>query len=97
MMAMIRAEIVFRGHVQGVGFRYTATRIAERIDVCGWVRNETDGTVRLVVEASRELVDRLLESIDEELPGHIHARECVISAASGEFSGFRIIGAGSHR
>lgn len=96
-MAMIRAEIVFRGLVQGVGFRFTATRIAERLGVCGWVRNEPDGTVRLVVEATREEVDLLLESIDQELPGHVHARECTFSAASGEFSGFRIIGTESHR
>ena len=35
-------QVIFRGRVQGVGFRYTARRIAARYDVTGFVRNLPD-------------------------------------------------------
>jgi acylphosphatase len=35
----------FSGMVQGVGFRYTACRIAGRYDVTGYVKNLHDGSV----------------------------------------------------
>ena len=96
-MSRIRAEIVFHGHVQGVGFRWTAVRVAEGLDIDGWVRNEPDGTVRLLAEGLQEDVVHLVQGIDEALPGHVKDREYTISAASGEFSGFRIFRAESHR
>jgi len=40
---MIARHIIFRGNVQGVGFRFTAVRIAQRHGVAGWVRNLPDG------------------------------------------------------
>lgn len=40
------------GRVQGVGFRYSAQREAEKHQLNGWVKNEPDGSV--TVEASGE-------------------------------------------
>lgn len=48
------------GKVQGVGFRYSALRTAERFGVTGWVRNELDGTVEVFVEGSEDRVKRFL-------------------------------------
>ena len=42
-MSQARFEVVFYGHVQGVGFRMTAARCAEMLSLVGWVRNEPDG------------------------------------------------------
>ncbi len=44
---VLRAE----GDVQGVGFRWSARRIAERVHVHGIAENAFDGSVRLVLEA----------------------------------------------
>jgi len=33
------------GRVQGVGFRYSLVREARRMQLSGWVRNRTDGSV----------------------------------------------------
>ena len=48
------------GRVQGVGFRYSAMRAAERYGVCGWVRNEFDGTVEVFVEGEQQKVQNFL-------------------------------------
>ena len=47
-----RVELVVRGSVQGVGFRYFAWREAMALDLEGWVANERDGSVRCVVAGS---------------------------------------------
>ena len=41
----IREHIRFTGYVQGVGFRYRLSHLAQRYGVTGWVRNEYDGSV----------------------------------------------------
>ncbi len=40
-------EATIRGCVQGVGFRYHTQRFAKELGVTGWVRNQTDGSVRV--------------------------------------------------
>ena len=49
------------GQVQGVFFRETTRRAAERHRVAGWVRNAPDGTVEAVFEGDAEGVDRLVD------------------------------------
>ena len=41
----MRRRYLIGGRVQGVGFRYFAHRIAERLGLGGWVRNLPDGRV----------------------------------------------------
>jgi acylphosphatase len=52
---------VCRGRVQGVAFRASMQREAERLGVQGWVRNQPDGSVRFLAtgpaDAVRALVD----------------------------------------
>ncbi len=53
---MIRRTVFFSGHVQGVGFRYTARHVAGGFDVTGYVKNLADGRVEAVVEGEPEEV-----------------------------------------
>lgn len=65
-------RVLYEGRVQGVGFRYTARRIAAGFDVAGYVRNLADGRVELVASGDREEVEGYLEALREsELAGHI--------------------------
>ncbi len=56
MSATIVRRVVFRGRVQGVGFRNFVERQAERLAVEGWVRNCSDGSVEAVFAGSGEQV-----------------------------------------
>lgn len=49
------------GKVQGVFFRDSARRKAEELNLVGWVRNEPDGTVRIVAEGGEENLKKLIE------------------------------------
>jgi acylphosphatase len=49
------------GRVQGVSFRWYAQEQARTLGVCGWVRNEPDGSVLLHAEGDDEAVDSLVE------------------------------------
>lgn len=47
---MRRIRVRFVGEVQGVGFRWTARRVAQDLDLTGWVRNESDGSVSMELQ-----------------------------------------------
>jgi acylphosphatase len=50
-------DVTVAGRVQGVSFRYSAEREADRLGVAGWVRNEPDGSVAAHVEGDPGAVD----------------------------------------
>lgn len=47
------------GRVQGVAFRAYTTREARRLELSGWVRNRTDGSVELLAEGDRAQLEEL--------------------------------------
>lgn len=49
-MAVRRLRMRFVGEVQGVGFRWTARRVATNLGLSGWVRNEPDGSVSMELQ-----------------------------------------------
>ncbi len=58
---MKRRRVVVRGLVQGVWFRDSTLRLAQRHRVAGWVRNRADGTVEAVFEGDPGAVERLVD------------------------------------
>jgi len=80
-------QVFYEGRVQGVGFRYTARRVAAGFDVAGYVRNLADGRVELVASGDAEEVDGFLEAVrDSELAGHIAGE---VAADIGKPAGLR--------
>ena len=59
-VSAVRRRVIVRGHVQGVFFRESARRHAERAGVAGWIRNNADGSVEAVLEGEREDVERVV-------------------------------------
>lgn len=48
------------GRVQGVYYRESMCREAERLNVNGWVRNRVDGSVEAVVDGAPEAVEAII-------------------------------------
>lgn len=87
-----RIHIYYSGRVQGVGFRFTAERIAlDMRDITGWVRNLPDGKVEVVAEGEEERLKEFLRNIREGLMKRYIKREDVIwEIYKGEFEDFEI-------
>ena len=80
----------FAGIVQGVGFRYTAQRIAREFEVAGYVQNLPDGQVLLVAEGTTSQIDQLLNQIQLAMDRYIQRIEVTHGECIGEFEGFEI-------
>jgi acylphosphatase len=64
-------HVYYSGHVQGVGFRYTAQRLASRYPVAGYVRNLPGGDVELLAEGPAEEVGAFLDALAGQMAGYI--------------------------
>jgi acylphosphatase len=80
----------FTGHVQGVGFRYTALQAAREYEVAGFVSNLTDGRVHLEVEGAISEVEGFLACVQERMHGHVRKVVRQSSVRTAQFSGFSI-------
>jgi len=59
-MATIR--VIISGRVQGVGYRAWTAATARGLNLHGWVRNLSDGTVEAVFSGDDEAVDKMLDA-----------------------------------
>ncbi|MAS79353.1 MAG: hypothetical protein CMI25_02935 [Opitutae bacterium] len=66
-MQETRIRVVYSGRVQGVGFRWQVSQVAENFGVTGFVRNLEDGTVELLVEGYLGEVRGMIEAVDQKL------------------------------
>jgi acylphosphatase len=82
-------HVVYHGRVQGVGFRYTACRIADEFGVEGYVRNLPSGAVELVVEGENEVVVSFLAAVAQRMAGYI-SQTSEQDEAAGRHKGFQI-------
>ena len=61
---MERKHIVFKGWVQGVGFRYRARHAANLYGAVGWVRNDPDGSVTMEIQGTEDQIDKVIMAIE---------------------------------
>ena len=86
-----RATVRFEGRVQGVGFRYTTVHLAAGFDVTGYVQNEPDESVLLVVEGEEAVVLSFVHAVRGSHVGRYVTRESFSwSPATGEFGSFTV-------
>ena len=88
--AAVCRTVLFRGNVQGVGFRYTTYHVARGFRVTGYVRNLADGRVELVAEGARDQVDSFVLAVQEEMGSLIGDMEVSESPATGAYTSFDI-------
>lgn len=91
-----RLEATVHGRVQGVGFRWFASRTASRLELNGWVSNRPDGSVLVVAEGPETALDGLLAALQRGPAGAQVERVDIRRAdATGGLMGFEIK-SGSH-
>lgn len=62
----VRKHFIFTGRVQGVGFRYQATRIARGLGLTGTVCNLWDGSVELEAQGEEVRIWDLVSALHHE-------------------------------
>lgn len=86
---LTRLHAIVDGHVQGVGYRMFVIEQARRLDITGWVRNRSDGTVEITAEGTRLDVDELLTALKQGPHlATVASVQTEFSSASGEFKQF---------
>jgi acylphosphatase len=85
-----RRTYYFSGHVQGIGFRYTAQHLARSHPVSGFVRNLSDGRVEMVAEGEPKDLDVLAEALKRHMERFIRGVTVSADTATGEFTGFSV-------
>jgi len=88
---LVRAEIIVKGLVQGVGFRYFVISKAKELNLFGYVKNQYDGSVLTVVEGNESLIKIMFDYLKIG-PSHADVRDIKISWKNyvGEFSNFEV-------
>lgn len=63
---MKRYKLLFKGRVQGVGFRFTAKMIADRLNLTGNVKNLYSYYVESYVQGEEENIDRFIYELQNQ-------------------------------
>jgi len=90
MKCSSKIQVIYSGNVHGVGFRFTARRIASRLKITGFVKNLSDGTVEIVCEGEKSALEEFLNAIQENFAGNISGSNVDWKPWSGEFASFEI-------
>src|SRR2546428_12145151 len=76
--------IRIHGKVQGVGYRFFATRVARRLGLKGSIQNTRDGSVEAIVEGEKKAIDEWIEELKE---GPRYAEVTRIDQETKDFTG----------
>jgi acylphosphatase len=80
-------RLLVYGRVQGVNFREAMRAQAQRLEVTGWVRNRSDGSVEATVHGEPERVERMLEWTRQGPPA-ARVTRVDVEPAEGAFESF---------
>jgi len=90
-MSQVRAEIVVNGLVQGVGFRYFVLRKANELNLYGFTKNQYDGSVIIVVEGEKYLIENLYKELKiGPMRADVKSSKIKLSKFENEFSSFEV-------
>lgn len=87
MSERVTRHLVIFGRVQGVFYREAMRIEAERLGVCGWVRNRRDATVEAVVQGPAPAVEALI-AWARRGPPDARVTDVEVGEATGEFTVF---------
>jgi acylphosphatase len=89
-MEQIAKHIIFKGRVQGVGFRYTTHRAANRYGLTGYVKNLPNGTVEALLQGTSAGIQACLNDIEEYFAGYLRETNATDQPVNPQYHDFRI-------
>lgn len=87
---MTARHVIFIGRVQGVGFRFTAHRMALRHQLSGFVRNLPDGTVEMLAQGPAQDINDCLQDINDYFGDYIRETRIQEIPPNPQYNDFRI-------
>lgn len=86
-----RRRVLFKGQVQGIGFRPTVYRIAKKYNLTGWVKNTSHGVV-VEIQGTQNDIERFTGGIRKTGPAQSHITDIEIkNTPVKKEKGFRIL------
>jgi len=83
-------HIIFKGRVQGIGFRFTAFRVATRHQISGFVRNLPDGTVEMIAQGNADDITDCIQDIEKSFEGYLRDTTIREIPADPQYRDFKI-------
>ena len=86
-----QVEYIVHGFVQGVGFRFFAYKNAIANNLSGYVKNNFDGTVKIIAEGEENDLSEFLRIIEKgPSRAHVDRVDSYLTGYSGLYTGFEI-------
>ena len=85
----MQLSMIFKGDVQGVGFRATAKRYADKLHLKGFVRNLPNGDVECCAQGEKEQLDKFLSELKRTFSAHLHEVVCDYRPVTHPYPDFR--------
>lgn len=88
----VRANIIVKGRVNGVGYREIVDERAFPLELSGYVRELAEGSVEVVCEGEQDIIQAFIKRISlVKYPVRVTGMEVRYSDATGEFGDFHIL------
>ncbi|MEO8448068.1 MAG: acylphosphatase [bacterium] len=86
-----RVKIIVKGLVQGVGYRYFCSKMAQEFNINGYAKNLADGSVEIEAVGSKSMMNEFISALKR---GPVNSNVKLISVEDlpyeEKFTGFRI-------
>jgi len=83
----VTRHVLAEGLVQGVGYREFTRRSALRLNISGWVRNRSDGTVEALLRGAARDIEAILTAMREGPRGARVANLRLLEPPAGDLEG----------
>ena len=88
---MVRIEVIYKGRVQGVGFRWQVCNISKNFTCTGYVKNLLDGSVEFLAEGELKEVESFIQTIDSKMKDYWNLKSVDKRAGPPHFQDFSIL------
>ncbi|MGC8546679.1 MAG: acylphosphatase [Thermoplasmata archaeon] len=87
----MQIHIIFRGIVQGIGFRERTRRMAKSLNIRGWIKNNVDGSVEGIFQGTPEDIEKLINFCENSIPDAMISEKILEYMKEEDLDNFKII------